>query len=235
MTKYGWLEPIFYLLGVNLVVASWLLVREVLLQPRRIRSVLIALLCFVSVPVLLQIATGYYFAFDAGEVAARVAAVLAYVALMMLVVSDKRMAGRLNRIVGIFGLGMPVLIAAISGELLFGGLILIFGLTNNHSRFQGRISPTLSYRVAIDETLFGGQKYYRYTLFRNPQRLPIVRRQIAGGWIDKCELPAAEVSLKADAESRVVHVTCREMSDTVLEGEVPFDRLFGNVILTARK
>jgi hypothetical protein len=119
MSKYGWLEPIFYLLGVNLVVASWLLMREVLFQPRRIRSVLIVLSCFVAVLFLLQIATGYYFAFDAGEITAYTAGVMAYVASMILVVSAKRMASSLNRIVGIFGLVMMVLTAAFSVDYLF--------------------------------------------------------------------------------------------------------------------
>jgi hypothetical protein len=235
MTKYGWLEPIFYLLGLNLVVASWLLVREVLLRPRRIWSLSIALSCFVSVLTLLQIATGYYFAFNSGKTSAYIAAGMAYVALMVLAVFGKRTAGSPNRIVGLFGLGMPVLIAAIAPELLLFGPMAIFGFDNNHPRFQARISPTLSYRVAIEETLLGGRKYYRYALFRNPQGLPIVRKIIAGGWIDKCEIPAAEVSLKADAESGSVHVVCRERSDTVLDGEIRFDPDFGNVTVTAPK
>jgi hypothetical protein len=102
MSKHGFLETIFYLfrilLVVNLVAAGALLVREVLLRPRRFRSVLIVLSCFVFVLVLLQIATGYYFAFDAGEAVAKIVAAMAYVALMVLIVSGKRMAGRLNRV-----------------------------------------------------------------------------------------------------------------------------------------
>jgi hypothetical protein len=232
-------ETIFYLvrilLVVNLVVAAALLAREVLLQPKRLRSVLIVLSCFVFVLVLLQIATGYYFAFDAGEAAAKIVAAMAYIALMVLIVSGKKMAGRLNRIVGVFGLGIPVLIAVVFPEVILVGLITIFGFYNNNPTFQGRIAPGLSYQVAIDRTLIGNGDYYRYRLFRNPQGLPLVRKQIAGGAIYTCEVPALDVSLKSGNQSGFVHITCRQTSDRVFTGEIPLDDPTGYIVLTAAK
>lgn len=220
---------------VNLFAAGALLVREVLLRPRPYRIVLIVLSCVVFVLAVLQIATGYYFAFDDGKVAAHIVAVMAYVALIVLTISGKKMASRLNRIVGVIGLGLPVLIAVIAPEILLVGAIITFGFYNNNPTFLGRISPSLSYRVAIDRTMIGNGAYYRYTLFRNPQRLPLVRKQIATGPIYQCEVPAQGVSLKSGTERGFVHIVCQQTSDRVFTGEIPLDHPTGYIVLTATK
>jgi hypothetical protein len=238
MLKHSRPETIFEVFRipfvVNLVAAGALLVREVLLGPRPYQIVLIVLSCFVFVLVLPQIATGYYFAFDGGIAAVRVVAVIAYVVLMVLTVSGTKMAWGLNRIVGVFGLATPVLIAAVVPEVLVVGLIVTFGFYNNNPTFQGRVSPSLSYRVAINKT-FGGGTYYRYTLFRNPQRLPLVRKQIAEGAIYGCEVPAQEVSLKSGTQSGFVHIACQPTSGRVHTGEIPLDHPSGYIVLTAAK
>jgi hypothetical protein len=239
MSKHWLHETAFYffcsVLVVSLGVAAVLLGREVSLRPRGTRGVLIALSCFVFVLALVQITTGYYFAFDSGEVAAHIAAVMAYVAVMVLTLSSKRKGGRLKQIVGVFGLAVPVLIAVASPEILFVGIIAIFGFFNHHPTFQGRISPNLGYQVTIDRTLIGGGTYYRYSLFQNPQRLPLVRKQITDGAIYSCEVPALDVCLKSETRSGFVHIACQQTWNTVFTGEIPLTHPTGSVFLTAGK
>jgi hypothetical protein len=127
-----------------------------------------------------------------------------------------------------------VLIVAVAPEVLLVGLITIFGFYNSNPTFQGQVSPSLSYRVAINKT-FGGGTYYRYTLFQNSQLLPLVRKQIAGGAIYTCEVPALEVSLKSGTQSGFVHIACQQTSDRVFTGEIPLDDPTGYIVLTAAK
>jgi hypothetical protein len=219
---------------VNLVAAAMSLVKEVSLRPKHYRVLLIGLSFFIFFLGVFQIATGYYFAFDEGEVAAHIAVALAYVALMVLTISGMKIASRRNRIVGVFGLVIPVLIAIISPEILFAGLIITFGLQNNNSTFQGRISPGLSYRVAIDQPLFGNSDYYRYTLFRNPHRLPLLRKQISGGPIDGCKVPSLKVSFNSGTRSGFLHIDCQQTSDRLLTGQISLDQSPGVLPVTVR-
>jgi hypothetical protein len=194
---------------------------------------LIGLSGFVFILVLLQIATGYYFVFDAGETAAHIAVAFAYFALMVLAVSGKRMAWRLNRIAGVCGLGLPVLIAVLSPDALFAGIIAIFGFYNHHPAFQGRITPGLSYRVTINQTLIGAGDYYRYSLFRNPPWLPLVRKQIADGPIYACNVPALQVRVEIEPRSGFLRIACQPASGATLTGDIPLDNPVPAVVVTA--
>jgi hypothetical protein len=223
------------ILVLNLVVAGALVVREVWLRPGWFRIVLLALSCFVFALTLPQFATGYYFAFDDGEITACIAAVLAYVVLMVLTVSSPRMASGLNRNVGVIGLIGPVVTAILFPEYLFVGLLLLLGSYNHSPSFHGRISPTLTYQVAVGHT-FGNGAYYEYTLFRKPQRLPLVRKPIASEQIDHCEVPAVNVNLKSEAQGGSIRVTCQQHADSpVFTGEIPLDQPFARVSFTANK
>ena len=239
MSKHWLHETVFYLfcsaLVVSLGAAAVFLGRELSLRPRGTRGVLIALSCFIFVLGLVQIVTGYYFAFDSGDVAAHIAAVMAYIAIMVLTLSGKRIGGRLKQTVGVFGLAVPILIAVTSPEIFLVGIIAIFGFYDHHPSFRGRISPNLGYQVMIDRTLIGGGTYYRYSLFRNPQRLPFVRKQITDGAIYSCEVPALDVSVKSEARSGFVHIACQQTWNTVFTGEIPLTQPTGSVFLIAGK
>ena len=221
------IDPVFYVvcvfLSANLAVAGALLVREVWLRPRWYRVVLIALSCFVVVLALLQITTGYYFAFDDGPFIAAITGMMAYVALMVLTLSSKRMASGLNRTVSVIGLAAPLVIVVLFPEYLLTS-VLILGAGSGTPNFRGRISPSLSYQVSTDGRLFGGYDY-QYKLFRNPQRMPFVRKLIANKPIDHCEVPAVYVSLKPEAQNGFVRVTClRHAEGPVFTGEISLDQ-----------
>jgi hypothetical protein len=231
------IDSVFYVFRafvvVNLAVAVALLVREVWLRPRWYRVVLTALSCFVVVLALLQITTGYYFAFDDGPFIAAITGIMAYVALMVLTLFGKRMASGLNRTVGVIGLAAPVVTVILFPEYLLIG-VLILGAGSGTPNFRGRISPSLSYQVSTDGRLFGGRDY-QYTLFRNPQRMRFVRKLIASQPIDHCEVPAVSVRLKPEAQSGFVRVTCLQHADgPVFTGEIQLDQP-NRVSLTATR
>jgi hypothetical protein len=215
------LYSLLLLLGVNLMAACVLLAREAFSRPTRLRTALILVSGLAFVVVLLQVATGYYFIFDVGGSVALIGCAAAYFVLMVLTLSGKRIAWRLNRIVGVFGLGAPVLIAALFRVSLFLGILFVFGLSDNHLIFRGRISSSLSYGVAITHPLMGAGDYYHYKLFRNSRWFPIVRKEISSGPITFCSVPAVQVSAGADTKDGFVRIACHQTTDEFVTGRIP--------------
>jgi|HubBroStandDraft_1064217.scaffolds.fasta_scaffold102718_1 hypothetical protein len=208
------------LIAVILAGALWLLVREVLRPPRRTRAGLIALALFCASLVTLQFVTGYYFAFAWAESATKLSVIPIYLLTIVLVLTGKPMIWRLNRIAGILGILVPVVLIVFWPVLLLVGGIVTFGFDNQNPIFSGRMSPQFSYKISISQTFIGNGSYYRYTVFHNPRWLPIVRKQIAEGPLYGCDVPAFSVGVDPGPNNHTWKVWCRINASTIAAGEV---------------
>jgi hypothetical protein len=120
----------------------------------------------------------------------------------------------------VFGLaGIPGLVGALA---LFVGLFFssgwMFDLAATPSLFplaSGRLSPVLSYRITVAQSIIGASKFYRYEIYTNPLRFPFVQRRIQSEPVPwGCQDPDAlasrrivpEVFLGPDAKT--LHLTC---------------------------
>jgi len=174
------------LIVLDVTCAFALLGREVSRPPRRIRAGLIVLTFLLTALITLQLATGYYLAFAGADMAARAGVPLLYVAATVPVLTGKRMAWRVNRIVGSMGIAIPGLFFLRWLIMQLGGGIVVIGLSNPIPVFQGRIAQGSSYSITVDQTLIGNGSYYRYTVYHNPPWLPVVRKKAIDGPIYGC-------------------------------------------------
>jgi hypothetical protein len=220
---------------LNALCALALLLRELLRPPRRIRAGVIALTLLLIVLVTAQSATGYYFAVTAADVAAHVGSVFLYLAAMLLVLTGRRMAWRLNRVVGSLGFAIPVALFALSPDTLIAGAIVLFGLSNPTPMFQGRIAPGSSYSITVDQTLIGNGSYYSYTIYHSPRWLPVVRKKVIAGPVNICNPPAFAVGVNPGANDSTWEVWCRQTPDAMALAEVSTANDIATPIATPQK
>jgi hypothetical protein len=226
------LDLAFIALILNAACGLFLLLRDLTRLRGWIRRMAIALCLALAVLIAAQLATHYYFAFAEGETAANLGVLLTYFLLMALVLSGGPTAWRLNRIVGLIGIGIPALLFLLSPELLFFGSIGIFGFP---SAFAGRISQNTSYLIAIDHTLYGNTPYYRYKIFRNPRWLPELRKQVATGPIYGCGMPALAVGVSPGPDETKWEIWCRQTEATFLTAEISPANLGAELTTKAQK
>jgi hypothetical protein len=200
--------------------ALWLLIREVLRPPRRIRAGLIVTLLFVTVLLALQLTTGYYFVFTAAEAFARLSVLFVYLLTMVLVLTGKRMAWRLNRIVGALGVVLPPLFVICWPRVLVLGVILVFGFFDTNPVFQGKVAPGFTYGIAINRTLIGNGSFYRYSIYRNPRWLPVVRKKMLEGPVEICDDPAFALGVSQGLHNGSWDVWCKQTPDAMARAEV---------------
>lgn len=197
-----------------------LLIRELIIRPRgQNRRGAIALWLALTLLIVAQLASHYYFSSPQGETAANLGALLMYFLLMVLVLSGGPAAWRLNRIVGLVGIGIPLLLFLLSPELILFGSIGLFGFSSTPA-FAGRISQNTSYLITTEHTIYGNTPYYRYKVFRNPRWIPALRKQIATGPIYGCSLPAVAVGVDPGPNDKTWEVWCRPTEAMLLTAEI---------------
>lgn len=219
---------------LNAACGLLLLLRDLTRLRGRIRRMASALCLALAVLIAAQLVSHYYFAFAEGETAANLGALLTYLLLMGLVLSGGPTAWRLNRIVGLIGIGIPALLFLLSPELLFFGSIGIFGFPSKPA-FAGRISQNTSYLITTDHTLYGNTPYYRYKIFRNPRWLPEMRKQIATGPIYGCGMPALAVGVSPGPNETKWQIWCRQTEATFLTAEISPASLGAELTTKAQK
>jgi amino acid transporter len=150
--------------------------------------------------------TGYYLAIPHAGFATCIVAVAAYFLTMFLLLFGRRTAWHLNRNVAIIGICIPLLIPILSPAALVVALY-IFGTTNSPV-FQGRISPTTSYKITIDRSLIGNGSSYNYAVYHNPRWLPFVQKKVENGPTLSCDVPSEMVEIGPGKAANTVTLLC---------------------------
>jgi hypothetical protein len=70
---------------------------------------------------------------------------------------------------------------------------------------EGRVSPTVTYRMATQAALIGGAEFPAYVLYRNPRWMPLIHKKAANGAL-QCTPEFAHFASGKDA--RTVNLTC---------------------------
>jgi len=128
----------------------------------------------------------------------------------------------------VFGLAeIPGLLASLAlfVALFFssGSIFDLAGTASLSPLMSGRLSPVLSYRITAAQSIIGGAKFYRYEIYTNPLRFPLVQRRIQSEPIPwGCQDPdglesrriVPEISLRPDLKT--LHLTCLYPGEEIL-------------------
>ncbi len=160
----------------DFVWAAWLLLRH----SRGWNAGWRALLLLAVLLAPLQFASDYSLATPFGPFAIYGVACLAYIVMMMVVWRRSRVAAGL----GLALPGAPLLVGA-HGILL--AVAVGLGARGIRPVAEGRISPTVSYRIVLSHGLFGATPYYEYKIYRNPRWFPLIQKKVTNsalpcGW-----------------------------------------------------
>jgi len=200
------LLPVGLVLLLVGICAIWLIARELSAPPRRWMAGLLATSFGLLSVVFLECVTGYYLAIPHAGIATCIVAIAAYFLAMFLLLFSRRLPWHLNRIIAIVGICTPIIIPILSPAILVVALFVVG--TDSASAFHGRISPTASYKITVDQSLIGNGSFYGFTVYRNPRWLPFVQRKVENGPALSCEVPSEKVEIRPGKDANNVTLLC---------------------------
>jgi hypothetical protein len=136
-------------------------------------------------------------------------------------------------VVGRNGRGFSAILAAplvyfVASLLLHSTFVLFFILMvwRQGSTFipllEGRISPTISYRIFLDHALIGGSAFSSYTIYRNPRWFRLIHKEVASGPTPCWSEPTWAV-VRESRDEKTVLISCKLSNNWGAKETVPIE------------